>query len=213
MANYKLVVFGANGKTGREVVRQALDMGYEVTAVVRNPASLPLRHERLLVRQGDVLDLVTIQELLRGQDAVISALGVAASKPTTVFSDGVGNIIKAMNMHRISRLMVVSALAVEINTSMPLWTKLFIKYVLQPILENIYSDMRKMEYMLTQAELAWTIVRPPRLTDKKMIKYYRVSVGGHLNSAAKISRADLAHYLLNHLNDEDTFRKTVEVAY
>lgn len=213
MNTHKLAIFGANGRTGLHLVKQALDMGHIVTAIVRNPDSLPLNHKNLVVHKGDVLDPSSFQDVLPGHDAVISSLGIASDKPTTVFSDGIRNIITSMNANGIRRLVVVSALAVEVNPMMPWWMKFFIKNILQPLLRNIYADTLKMEHLIRETDLAWTIVRPPQLTDRNVTGRYREAIDHHLTRATKISRADLAHYILHNIDTKNTFRRTVEVAY
>lgn len=213
MNTYKIVIFGANGRTGLELVKQALEMGHFVTAVVRNPDTFALAHKNLFVHKGDVKDVSSFQDALQGHDAVISALGAASKEPTTVLSVGVRNIQIAMDAHCISRLIIVSALAVETNPTMAWWMKVFIKRVLQPILKNLYDDILRMEYMIKQTNLNWTIVRPPQLTDKKVTGRYRVAINDDLPGAAKISRADLAHYMLHHVKAENTYKATIELGY
>src|SRR4051812_40519815 len=105
----KIIVFGANGGIGSKVVEQALEAGHQVTALVRRPSSITIQHPQLKVVQGDVLKLDTIQPPMAGQDAVISALGVIVNEPTTVYSDGIANIMRAMQTSGIQRLMCISA--------------------------------------------------------------------------------------------------------
>jgi putative NADH-flavin reductase len=188
-------------------------MGYFVTAIVRNPDTLTLRHKNLVVHKGDVLDLPSFSGALEGHEAVISSLGIPSNKPTTIFSDGIQNIITGMKANGVHRLMVVSALAVEINANMPWWMKVFIKNILEPLLRDVYADTLKMEQIIRKTDLAWTIVRPPRLTNKKVTGHYREAIDDHLTHARIIARADLAHYMLHHVDTENTFRRTIEVAY
>ncbi len=213
MSTYRILIFGASGRTGIQLVQQALEAGHFVTAVVRSPEKFTLGHKNLYVHKGDVLELNSFNHVMKGHDVILSAIGATSTAPTTVFSEGVRNIIQAMNVNGVSRLIVLSALAVEINPIMAWWQRLFIKYILQPILKNMYADTLKMEYILKQSRLDWTIMRPPQLTDKASTGKYRVEVGKHLPGANKISRADLAHYMLQHLFDERIYRTTVEMAY
>jgi len=213
MSTYRILIFGASGRTGLQLVEQALEAGHFVTAVVRSPEKFALGHKNLYVHKGDVLDLNSFNHVMKGHDVILSALGATSTAPTTVFSEGVRNMIQAMNVSGLSRLVVLSALAVEINPIMPWWQRLFIRYILQPILKNMYADTLKMEYILKQSRLDWTIMRPPQLVDKKVSGQYRVEVGNHLSGANRISRADLAHYIIHHLFDERIYRTTVEMAY
>src|SRR5260370_20828934 len=107
-----LTVFGATGGTGARVVEAALAAGYEVTAVARRPEAVTIRHERLQIFRGDVLDLGSIEAAVSARDAIVSALGVGVSRgPTTVYSVGVGNIIEAMKSASVRRPICVSAAA------------------------------------------------------------------------------------------------------
>src|SRR5262249_39202139 len=105
----RIAVFGATGATGRQVVDQALEAGHEVTALVRSPASLGVRHPRLEVVTGDVKQPQAVEAVVRGQDAVISALGTNQRGPVSVCGDGVRAILAAMARHAVRRLVVVSA--------------------------------------------------------------------------------------------------------
>ena len=94
----KIIVFGATGATGREVVKQGLEKGNQITAIIRTRSEFDLQHEHLKVIKGDVLQMATFEEEIPGNDAVISCLGNGSStKPTTVYSTGIKNIISAMN--------------------------------------------------------------------------------------------------------------------
>ena len=106
----RIAVFGATGATGRHVVDQALEAGHEVTALVRNPASLSVEHPRLEVVVGDVGQARSVEEVVRRQDAVVSALGTNQRRgPVSVTTDGVRVIFGAMEKHGVRRLVVVSA--------------------------------------------------------------------------------------------------------
>ncbi len=103
-----IVVFGANGPTGRLLTKQALAEGHTVTAVTRHPDIFPLQDGRLKVMRGDVFDLPSVEQAVAGQDAVLSTLGVPFSrKPITVYSQGMAHIVQAMNRHGVRRLVCV----------------------------------------------------------------------------------------------------------
>jgi putative NADH-flavin reductase len=97
----KIIVFGATGGTGRLVVQQAIQEGFQVTIVVREPGSFTIRNNRLEVVKGDVFQPHTFEKFITGKDAVICCLGIRKREPTTVYSEGVNNIIKAMEMHSV----------------------------------------------------------------------------------------------------------------
>lgn len=209
----KIVVFGATGGTGKQVVAQALQRGYYVTAVVRNPEMFTLKHEYLKTVKGDVLQPATFKNEIKGNDAVISCLGIPKIQPTTLYSDGMSNIALAMQEAAANRIICISSGAINIPPESSFVMTFLLKNVLQRIYKPIYSDMLLMENILCNSDLNWTIVRAPKLTNGKHTKNYRIITNQPLRNIPKISRADLADYMLSHLKDENTYKKTVEIAY
>lgn len=207
-------MFGATGGTGKQVVKQALEIGYHVTVIIRNPAAFDIQHHELEIIKGDVLQLSTFENELTGKDAVISCLGSGTStKPTRVYSAGIENIISAMNKAGIRRLMCISAGALYINKEMGFFIRTLTKLVLQKILKEPYADMRIMETKVEKTHLDWTILRPARLTNKLLTGKYRVAVNSHNKRPFSISRADLAEYMLNSIDTPQNFKAKVEIAY
>jgi putative NADH-flavin reductase len=206
----KVVTFGAAGGIGREVVPQALDAGHTVTAVVRRPTALPLQHERLSIVKGDVMDAANVWEAVRDQDAVISTVGTNSLEPTTVYSQGVANMLQAMQATGARRLLCISATGIDPGVPIQ---RLLAKPILWIILKNMYTDLVRMENLVSASELDWTIVRPPQLTDKPRTGVYRWSINKHLPGCWSLSRADTADYLVTHLSDAATYRGLVEIGY
>ncbi|MES1169493.1 MAG: NAD(P)H-binding protein, partial [Leifsonia sp.] len=142
----KIVLFGANGGTGRVLTAQALDAGHRVTAVTRHPERFGLAHERLSVVAGDAMDASSASAAIAGQDAVLSTLGVPFGKePITIYSVGTGNIVAGMGEHGVRRLACVSSSAVDPHDD-PAEGWIF-NHVLQPYVVNgigktTYDDMR-----------------------------------------------------------------------
>ncbi|ULL18386.1 NAD-dependent epimerase/dehydratase family protein [Paenibacillus sp. H1-7] len=126
----KLVIFGATGGTGRQVAVQALEKGHKVTAVVRKPEALDLRHDNLEVIQGDVLHPPSIREAISGKDAVLSALGVTHRNPTTVYSAGTANVMEAMRTAGVQRLVCLSSAGLEVPADTPLLQRLVIRLII-----------------------------------------------------------------------------------
>lgn len=209
----KLIVFGAAGGTGKQVIEQALAAGHQVTGVVRHPAAFPFQHPQLSVRPGDVLQPVDFKDFLAGADAVISCLGSRGGKPTTVYSEGIRNIAQAMRQVGVTRLLCLSSVGVVIPPRSSLLVKLITKYILWTLFPHLYEDMRQMEAWLRESDLNWTVVRPPRLINAKSTGHYRTTINEPIRNPSSISRADLAHYVLNHLSDEKTERAWVEISY
>jgi len=206
----KLVAFGSTGGIGAQVVELALAEGHEVTAVARRPSAVTLRHERLKVMQGDVLKADTLQEAITGQEVVVSAIGARDLAPTTVYSEGAANIVQAMQAANVHRIFCISASGLEPG---PLWQRLIAKPILWTILRNMYTDLVRMEKLVTASGLDWTILRPPRLTDGPRTGCYQAAVNQHLSHGSVLSRADVADYIVSHLKDETTYCGLVELAY
>ena len=205
----KVLVFGATGGTGRETVIQALAAGHTVTAVVRRPEALDISHEKLTVLRGNVLDATAVLQPMAGQDVVISALGVRTNTPTTDCSGGVSNMLRAMQSTGVRRFLCVSANGLEPG---PWWQKLFAKLILHRIFREAYADLWRMEAVVKQSDLEWTIVRPPMLTDAPRTGIYMEAINKHVPHGFRISRANVADYMLKHVADAATYRTTVEIA-
>jgi putative NADH-flavin reductase len=211
-----LIIIGANGGIGRQAVDQALSGGHPVTALVRNPAKLPITHPNLQIVQADVTRPLSLSGLFAGHDAVISAIGVSGGfsvHPTTLYSKGALNILREMKQAGLRRAFFISASAVETNPLLPFLFRLASRYIIQKLLANMYADLRLMESEIKETDLDWTIVRPPRLTDAKLTGNYRMAVNQFLKNGLKISRADTAHFMLSHIQSADMFRSIVEIGY
>jgi putative NADH-flavin reductase len=212
-----ILVIGANGGIGRQTVETALASGFQVTAILRDPSRLSLTHPNLEIVKGDILEPAEFQTHLRGKDAVISAIGVKGGlthdEPTTLYSRGNSRLLEAMRQAGAKRVFFISASAVEISPLLPFIVRLVAKYVLQKLLRHMYADLRAMERLIRESEADWTIIRPPRLTDKPATGKYRWSVNAFLRNCLSISRGDVAHFMLHHIDDTSTFNGIVEIGY
>jgi putative NADH-flavin reductase len=209
-----IIVFGATGPTGRGFVKQAIDQGNELTIIVRDINSFKLTHPKLKVIKGDALRYATFEREVIGKDAVISCLGSGGkTNPTVIYSKGIENIILAMKQASVRRLTCISAMGLSINDKMSFLGKILTKFIAQKVYKEPYKDMRVMENILESTDLDWTIVRPPMLTNKVKTGIYRIGINEHISRPLSISRADLAHYMLNSIDDAKTFKSKVEIAY
>jgi len=207
-----LLIFGASGKTGHELVNQALELGHHVTAFVRDPDKLKVRHQRLEVSQGDVINYQLVEEAAKGNDAVISALG--ASSPFRFDQsvvDGAGNIIEAMEHNHINRFIYMSFIGVKESFKN---AGFVIKYIAPKLLSTEIAGHEARETMIRRSQLDWTIVRPPTLTNGKLTKQLRsgedISSGGF---TVTISRADVAYFMLQQLVDKSFVRKSALIMH
>jgi len=206
----KLIVLGATGGIGGQVVEQALAAGHEVTAVVRRPSAITLRHERLEVIRGDVLEPDTLAQAFVGNDVVVSTIGVRTRGVTTLYSAGTANIIQVMQAARMRRLICISADGLEPGPNIMRWIA---KPLLWRVFKDSYTDLVRMEAEVKASGLDWTIMRPPMLTNAARTGRYQTTVNRHRSQGWSISRADLSDYIVNHLCDPATYRAWVEIAH
>jgi uncharacterized protein YbjT (DUF2867 family) len=212
MTAKSLLVFGATGGTGAALVAQALAAGHRVTAFVRDPAKLPER-PGLAAVQGDVADPAVIDRAFAAPaDAVLCALGMYLKEPGTPLTEATRHILAAMKRHGVGRLVVCSSMgAGETRGIGPIW----VRAVQSFILKHTLADKTGQEEAIRASGLAWTIVRPPRLTDGP-------AVGGYLRwegmkpRAGKplwqIARADVAAEMLRALDDPGTIGRAYQIS-
>jgi putative NADH-flavin reductase len=213
-ATKHLTVFGATGGTGVHIVSAALAAGHTVTAVARDPSRVSISHQRLRTVEGDVLDRTSLKGSLQDAGAVVSALGASSGRePTTVYSAGVANIIDVMGHAGVRRFVGISAIPVTPREDVGAFQRLVVFPLLYRFFGGSYADMARMERLLQNSTLDWTVIRPPRLTNGPATARYRTAVNEQLPKAGKISRADLADALLNVLDDPRTSRATIVTAY
>jgi putative NADH-flavin reductase len=199
-----VLIVGATGGTGRELVTQALERGYLVTALARDPAAVQINqinNARLRVVQGDVLDYPSLESAVKGHEAVLCALGHKQYfRPTHILSKGTGNLLRAMNAQGVRRLVCETALGIGSSAGrMGLYYTFF---VLPIILPFYFWDKTRQEQAIAASLADWVIVRPGALTDGARRGRYRhgADIGSFLMTV-RISRADVADFMLNQLTD------------
>jgi putative NADH-flavin reductase len=210
----RITVFGASGRTGRLVVHHALRAGHEVIAAVRNPSRVPISHPRLRVVRTDLSEPGQVETAVEAADAVISALGATSRNDTSaVCSVGTASIVKAMQTTGAARLLVISAAPLaDVDDNDGLLYRAALRPLLRAVLKRVYADMVLMEREVRDSGLAWTIVRPPGLTDKPASGHYRTAVDHNLRRGYTISRDDLAAELLALAGDESAVRHVISIA-
>jgi len=208
----KLLIFGATGSIGRQVVQQALEQGHTVTAFARTPDKLKIQHPKLKLFQGDVLNFSSVEQALQGQEAVVCVLGSGQKLTGTVRSEGTRHIIQAMEQAGIRRLICQSTLGTGDS-----WGNLnfYWKYVMFGfILRKVFADHQRQERYVRQSQLDWTIVRPGAFVEGVRTGQYRHGFPGtDKTSKLKISRADVADFILKQLMSEAYLGKTPSLSY
>src|SRR5215213_7781663 len=199
----KVLIIGATGATGKILMRQALAQGHQVTALA--PEDHPLR-----VVEGNALDASSLEEAVAGQDAVLSVLGTRSRGPTTLFSESTHKVIAAMDKHRVRRLVCITG--VGVGDSKGHVGFLYDRIIRPLVVKNVYEDKERQEEEIEQSDLEWVIVRPAQLTDEPARGEYKVYLKGSY-TAAKISRADVAAFMLAQLTEDTYVHKTPVISY
>jgi uncharacterized protein YbjT (DUF2867 family) len=218
-----LTIVAATGGIGRQLVTQALAAGHDVTAVVRNPANLPAGVRPVRVDLSSP-DPAALAEAVTGADAVLSGLGARGKADLGVAARGTGAIVAAMKETGARRLVVVSAAPIGTVPSPDRphpprhdpGDGFLMRHLLAPIVKRVfrdhYADLAVMEDVVRDSGLDWTLVRPPQLNDNPLTGVYRTAYGRNLRRGLKISRADVAHYMLHAVGQPETIGRIVGVS-
>jgi putative NADH-flavin reductase len=215
-----IAIFGASGATGTLLTQHCLAAGYNVTALLRTPEKFPLRDQVYIV-QGSIFDLASVRQTIEGADAVLSALGAKSLKKEDVLERAVPQIIAAMqqtaSQPRPVRRIIVLGSAGALPTSLdkqPVWRcwivqnivyKTFLKW---PIASQI-SQWNN----LSRSDLDWTMVMPPMLTNTAAHGTYRIDGDALPRNGSRISRADVADFMMQQIDNPQWIRKGVYIAW
>jgi len=200
----KLVIFGASGFSGQAIMKLALSKGIQVTVLVRNKSAISIQNENLTVIQGNVLDSNDVKKALEHQDAVIQCLGVGGKgngKPTTFISDATKIIVEEMEKQQIKRLIAMSNVGAGNSLAFQPWffTKIILPYFMK-WLKVIIDDKNRMEPIIMNSNLDWTIVRCPNIVDKTLKGNVHATLDGKGLKLA-VTLGDMAEFIINQLTD------------
>ncbi len=200
-------IFGASGATGQHLAKQALAANHQVTALVRSASSLSLHHARLNTLVGDLDQPEAVQHAVSSADVVISVLGIRKKGLVDVCTLGVRSILAAMAAQHKRRLIVLSAYGAgeTQGASLSAW-------MIRRILAAKMRDKDEMETLVRAADIDWTIVRPPALTNGPLSGTAQAGVGLKIGFFAKLSRADLAHFILREASLDHYVKQAPTVA-
>jgi putative NADH-flavin reductase len=208
----KVLILGATGSIGRHLVPQALALGHEVTALVRDPSKLGVRHEHLRVVTGDALDPTAVDAAVRGQEAVIFSLGRSNHRaPTTMFSDATRILIHAMETQGVRRLVCITGIGA--GDSRGHGGFLYDKIIFPWFTIETYVDKDRQEALIGESSLDWIIVRPASFTDGPQRGNLRALTDLKGITIRSISRADTAAFVLEQLRSDTYLRKAPLVGY
>jgi putative NADH-flavin reductase len=219
----KLTIFAATGGVGRQLLEQAVAAGHDVTAVVRDPRRLS-RDVRSVTADLAAPDPSVLESAVAGADAVLSGLGPRSASEAGIASRGTRAIVQAMQATGVRRIVVVSAAPIGTVASpgRPRPPRhdpgdgFLMRNLLAPLtraaLRKPYADLALMEDILRDSGLDWTVVRPPRLTDRPLTGAYRTAYGQNLRRGLLVSRADVAHLMLRVLQQPETIKQVIGIA-
>lgn len=209
----KVVIFGSTGTIGKHLVEQSLEQGHQVLAFCRNAEKLDMfRNPNLEIKEGDVFNLEDVSSAIKNQEIVIVALGSGKSRKSVVRSQGTKNIITAMKSNGVNRLICQSTLGTyESNQNL----NFFWKYIMFGwYLKQIFLDHELQERYVQNSGLDWTIIRPGAFTDGERTQNYKHGFGADAKSLKlKISRADVADFILKQVTDTYYLYKTPGLSY
>jgi putative NADH-flavin reductase len=208
----RIAIFGASGRTGRQLVEQAVAKGHQVTAIVRKPDGLASDPQSAVqFVKADVMDADAIAPALADADSVVSALSGPGRAPSSVWSESTRSIVQAMCEASVRRYIAITGSMLDTTGDGP-----FFRYIGKPIarrmLKGSANDMRRAEQLIHESGLDWTIIRAPRLTDKPARGRYRIAFERNVPREFSLPRADLATCTLAVLADDTTIRHHVFVA-
>jgi putative NADH-flavin reductase len=208
----KILIIGATRGIGAQLLEQALEAQHRVTVLARDPDKITLVDEKLTVLKGDVCNPATVSSAVQGQEAVCVTIGVPITlHPVTVFSDGIVQVIKAMQQHHVQRLLCVTGIGAGDSKGHGgfLYDRIF-----KPLLlRTIYADKDLQEQCVKESGLDWVIVRPAGLTNGPCSKKYRIVTILDGVTSRRISRADVAHFILSELSEQKYTGKTPLLTY
>jgi len=197
-----IALFGGTGQTGKKFLEGALAAGYDVKALVRDPKKLNLSNAKLTVVQGDVLNVEDVNQTVADTDIVVSLFGHVKGSPEWLQTNGTRNIVAAMKSNNVNRIISLSGGGLPFpEKDKPKFADKLIRGIMKLAVPKVLNDAIKHHEVLEKSGLKWTIVRAPRLTNDPKKGEYRVGWVG-VNASTKISRGDLADFILTQVEDE-----------
>ncbi len=211
----KVVLFGATGFSGKAILKEALLKQHEVTILVRNKSAITLDAENLTVVEGNVLDNNTVAEVLKNCEAVIQCLGVGGKgdgKHTTFISDATKIIVEEMEKQQIKRLIAMSNVGAGNSVSFQPWffTKIILPYFMR-WLNVLIDDKNRMEPIIMNSELDWTIVRCPNIVDKTPRGNVLATLDGKGLKLA-VTLGDMAKFMVQQITDTSYSRQAPSIS-
>jgi len=208
----KIVIFGATGGTGKQLVEKALAAGHHVVAYARNPSKLNINHEQLKVIQGELADETLIESAVTGADAVISVLGPRGGSKNRPITQGIQNIITAMKKQNVRRLVITSTLSAKDPNDLPDFKTKTLVNLVKLTMHDAYKDIVSAAETVRNSELDWTIVRLTMLNNNPKSGKVKAGYVGKGEVGTWISRADVADFMLKQVEDTEYLRQAPAIS-
>jgi putative NADH-flavin reductase len=205
----RLIIFGATGGTGQQVVTQALAQGHSVTVFVRRPEAVTTQHANLTIVQGDITDAAVVAGAVAGHEVALSALGTRGGPSALV--EGTRNILEALKAHGVQRSLWVSSFGAGDSLQQMGWLSQTL--IVKGFLRKAIQEKNAQEQIIMASDGDWIIARPGGLTDGPLTGTYRVTGPGDQVGRPFISRADVADFMLKNMTDDRYVRKAVGLTY
>ena len=208
----KIAIFGATGRTGLPLVEQALAAGHQVVAFVRTPDKLTVKNDRLTIVQGDVMNAADVNRAITPNvDAVISVVAPLKDSPKDMLPTALRNIIAAMRMSGVRRLIYMTGAGVDMPQDQPKLINHVIKFMLKTMAGDVLKQSEEAAELVQASGLDWTIPRAPMLQDGPHTGKYRVGWVG-VGTGPRLNRADAADFILTQLNSDTYFGKAPAIS-
>ncbi len=203
-----IILFGANGKTGKIFLNLVLQQGHFVTAIVRDSSKLKLSHDNLVIKTVDLFSQEQLTDVIKGHDLVVSCLGGNSNKKSTALSDMIFNIVEAMKKTDVKSIFYIGSAG--IHNEMP---DLISKIIINVFFKNAIADHKISAQTIINSGLNYLIMRPLSLIDGEMTKKFRVSYDSVPKGGKNISREDLAFFLSEAVGKDEYINKSVGICY
>jgi len=208
----KIIIFGATGTIGTQLVEQALAQGHQVTAVTRNPAGYTIKHNNLRAHEADIFDEASVGSVISGHDAVICAIGSSLTAKGNPRALGTKNIVAAMKRTGVKRLVSLSAYGVsDSRAQLP---PLYRYFIIPVILGRVFADHAVQESHIKPSSLDWVIVRPANFVKTSLSGPYKHGfTKADPSLTLKIMPSEVASFMLQQLSDDTYLRQTPAISH
>ncbi|MFD0998084.1 NAD(P)-dependent oxidoreductase [Ohtaekwangia kribbensis] len=208
-----ITVFGGTGATGLLVIEKALQSGHTITAYARTPTKIPIQHKNLRILKGELVEFNKIEEAMKGADVVISILGPTQHTKGLVIAEGIKNIVEVMKKAEVKRLIAIATPSFRDSNDKFQFGFSLSAFMVKNLLRDSYDNIVLAGKYIAESNLDWTIVRIPMLSNKTATGNVNVGyLGDGTINLFSLSRADLADFLLQQINNRKYIHKAPAIS-